>query len=90
MPWFVKIECGIVDKSRFDLHVPAHLAYVRDLVAQGHKAQTGYWQESEGGMLLFKAETWAEAEAIVSADPLIVAGCVDYELHQWVKVEIRE
>ena len=87
VPWFVKIESGVVDKSQFDRHLPAHLAYVRELVAKGHQAQTGYWQESPGGMLLFEAASWQEAEAIVAADPLIVAGCVEYELHQWVKVD---
>ena len=41
MPWFGKIERGVVEKSQFDRHVPAHLAYVEDLVARGHQAQTG-------------------------------------------------
>ena len=86
MPWFVKIERGIVSKRQFDLHVPAHLAYVRELVAKGHQAQTGYWQDSPGGMLLFEATSRKEAEAIVAADPLIAAGCVEHELHEWVKV----
>ncbi len=26
MPWFVKLEEGVVDKARFDAAVPAHLA----------------------------------------------------------------
>ena len=86
MPWFVKIERGVVDKSQFDRHVPAHLAYVRALVARGHQAKTGYWKESAGGMLVFEANSREEAEVIVSADPLVVAGCVEYELHQWIEV----
>ncbi|MEZ2226569.1 MAG: hypothetical protein ACBR23_19400, partial [Microcoleus sp.] len=28
MPWFVKIEQGIVEKPVFDKYVPAHRAYV--------------------------------------------------------------
>ena len=87
MPWFVKIERGVVEKSQFDRHVPAHLAYVKNLVARGHQAQTGYWQDSAGGMLIFEAGSRQEAEAIVSADPLVVAGCVEYELHEWVKLD---
>ncbi|NET40316.1 MAG: hypothetical protein F6K19_51700 [Cyanothece sp. SIO1E1] len=83
MPWFVKIERGMVDKSLFDQHVPAHKAYVRDLIAQGHRAQTGYWAELGGGMLLFEAASMEEATAIVARDPLIKNGCVDYELHEW-------
>ena len=41
-------------------------------------------------MLLFEAESRAEAESIVSADPLVIAGCVEYELHQWVRVGMDE
>lgn len=83
MAWFVKIERGLVDKATFDQHVPAHLAYVRGLIAQGHQARTGYWAEYGGGMLLFQAESRTAAEAIVAKDPLVANGCVEYELHEW-------
>lgn len=86
MPWFVKIETGTVPKAEFDRYVPDHLAYVRTLNDKGHKAQTGYWSERGGGMLLFEARDRQTAEAIVAADPLVVAGCVSYELHEWVIV----
>ncbi|MEB3252216.1 MAG: YciI family protein [Cyanobacteriota bacterium] len=83
MPWFVKIERGVVDKATFDQHVPDHLAYVKNLVAQGHQAKSGYWAEYGGGMLIFQAASMAEAQAIVAADPLIKHRCVNYELHEW-------
>jgi len=83
MPWFVKIERGIVDKATFDCHVPAHLAYVQQLIAKGHQARTGYWAERGGGMLLFHAASLDEAQAIVAQDPLVENGCVQYELHEW-------
>jgi uncharacterized protein YciI len=83
MPWFVKIEKGIVDKTVFDQHVPAHIAYVKNLIEQGHEAKTGYWAEYGGGMLLFRADSLEAAKAIVAADPLIENHCVDYELHEW-------
>ncbi|MDJ0723676.1 MAG: YciI family protein [Prochloraceae cyanobacterium] len=83
MPWFVKIEEGIVNKSTFDRYVPAHKAYVRDLIAKGHKARTGYWAELGGGMLLFEASSLEEARGIVALDPLITNGCVKYQLHEW-------
>lgn len=38
MPWFVKIEKGIVDKTTFDRYVSAHKDYVRDLISQGRAA----------------------------------------------------
>ena len=83
MPIFVKIETGIVNKSIFDRYVSAHKSYVRQLIAEGHQAKTGYWKELGGGMLIFKADSIAQAQDIVNRDPLIINGCVKYELHEW-------
>jgi uncharacterized protein YciI len=83
MPWFVKIEEGIVNKPEFDRYVAAHKAYVQDLIAKGHRARTGYWVERGGGMLLFEAESMDEAKAIVAQDPLVKNNCVKYKLHEW-------
>jgi uncharacterized protein YciI len=83
MPVFVKIEEGVVDKTTFDRYVPAHKAYVKELIAKGHKARTGYWAEFGGGMLLFEASCLEEAKKIVSQDPLVQNGCVKYQLHEW-------
>ncbi|ARV59448.1 hypothetical protein BZZ01_13160 [Nostocales cyanobacterium HT-58-2] len=83
MPWFVKIEEGKVDESIFDQYVPAHKAYVEELIAKGHKAKTGYWAQKGGGMMLFEATSKDEAEAIVAGDPLVQNGCVNYKLYEW-------
>ncbi len=83
MPWFVKIESGIVDKSTFDQHVPAHKAYVQSLIAKGHRARSGYWAQRGGGMLLFEAASLDEAQAIVKSDPLVKNGCVNYQVYEW-------
>ncbi|MEB3887054.1 YciI family protein [Lyngbya sp. CCY1209] len=86
MPWFAKIETGIVEKSVFDQYVRAHVAYVKELAAKGHHARSGYWKRRGGGMLLFEAESMEAAEAIVAADPLIANNCVTYELYEWCVV----
>lgn len=83
MPWFVKIEQGKVDKSIFDQYIPAHKAYVQELIAKGHQAKSGYWEKFGGGMLLFEANSMEEAEAIVASDPLVKNGCVNYQLYEW-------
>ncbi|MEA5577490.1 YciI family protein [Anabaena sp. UHCC 0451] len=83
MPWFVKIETGQVDKSIFDQYVPAHTDYVKNLIDKGHKAKTGYWAQRGGGMMLFEAASMDEAQAIVAADPLVVNGCVSYQIYEW-------
>ena len=83
MPTFVKIETGIVDKQTFDSYVLAHKEYVRQLIAKGHQAKTGYWAEFGGGMLIFQADSLQAAKEIVAGDPLIANNCVTYELHEW-------
>lgn len=83
MPLFVKIEKGIVEKPIFDQYVPAHVDYVKTLIAKGHHARTGYWGDFGGGMLLFEADSLEQAQEIVENDPLVKHGCVTYELHQW-------
>jgi uncharacterized protein YciI len=83
MPWFVKIEEGIVDKATFDQYVPAHKEFVKALIAQGHEARSGYWGCFGGGMLLFKADSMDEAKAIVEQDPLVCNHCVKYKLYEW-------
>lgn len=86
MPWFAKIEVGIVDKATFDQYVPAHIAYVKTLIAQGHKARSGYWKQRGGGMLVFEAASREDAEAIVAQDPLVQNHCVTYNLYEWCVV----
>ena len=83
MPWFVKIEAGKVDKSMFDQHVDAHKDFVRDLIAKGHRAKTGYWAKRGGGMMLFEATSMEEAKEIVARDPLVQNECVDYVIYEW-------
>jgi uncharacterized protein YciI len=90
MPWYVKIERGIVDKSTFDQFVPAHKAYVQALNAAGHQATTGYWKQSRGGMLLFHAADLTQAQQLVSQDPLIMNRCVEYDLHEWVQINLGQ
>ena len=86
MPWFAKIETGIVEKAVFDQYVPAHIQYVKDLIAKGHQARSGYWARRGGGMLIFEAADLEEAQALVAEDPLVKNGCVSYELYQWCLV----
>lgn len=83
MPWFVKLEEGIVDKPTFDRYVSDHRTYVQALIAKGHRARTGYWACRGGGMLLFEAASMDEAAAIVAQDPLVQNHCVTYKLYEW-------
>jgi uncharacterized protein YciI len=39
-----------------------------------------------GGLLIFEAESYGEALAWVSQDPMIQAGLVDWTLQEWIPV----
>ena len=93
MPWYVKLEEGLVPKPQFDAVVPEHLAWLAQLEEVGHRPVSGYWAdrrgrngEGAGGMLLFWAQSWEQAQALVLGDPLIRRGCVRWTLHQWQPV----
>ena len=86
MPWFVKIEKGIVEKPIFARYVADRKAYVQQLIAKRHQAPSGYWGCRGGGMLLFQADSIDQAQAIVAQDPLVQNGCVSYELYEWCVV----
>jgi uncharacterized protein YciI len=90
MPWFVKLEEGIVAKPQFDAVIPEHLAWLKTLERAGHQPRSGYWADCKGrngdgagGMLLFWALDWAEAKLLIGTDPLILQGCVSWSLHEW-------
>ena len=42
MPWFVKLETGLVGKAQFDAVIPAHLAWLAELERLGHQPRSGY------------------------------------------------
>jgi hypothetical protein len=90
MPWFVKLEEGIVAKSQFDAVIPDHLAWLQNLASAGHQPRSGYWADCKGrngdgagGMLLFWAVDWTEAQLLIGTDPLIQQACVRWSLHEW-------
>jgi len=92
-PTFVKLELGLVSKAQFDAVIPAHLAWLAELDRKGHEPRSGYWADrvgrsgdGAGGMLLFRATSWAEAEAPVQTEPLIVQACVSWTLHEWALI----
>ena len=79
----MKIEKGRVPKEIFDLHVPAHVEYVKSLRKNGRYAQSGYWAGGGGGMMLFEAGSEEEARRLIAEDPLVKNELVTYELREW-------
>lgn len=73
----------VVDRATYEPHLPAHLAYLRELKQRGHLVLSGPFGDRTGGIVLIQAETDEDARAIAQADPLVSSGVDAYELHEW-------
>jgi uncharacterized protein YciI len=58
-----------------------------DLYKRGVMRLAGRFADGSGGAMLFGADDDASAQAIVAADPAVVAGTFTCELRQWAFVD---
>jgi uncharacterized protein YciI len=64
-----------------------HGRYMLDLYRRGIMRLAGRFADGSGGAMLFGADDDASAQAIVAADPAVVAQTFTYELRQWAFVD---
>jgi len=64
-----------------------HGRYMLDLYKRGVMRLAGRFADGSGGAMLFGANNDASAQAIVAADPAVVAETFTYELRQWAFVD---
>lgn len=73
-----------VDRAIYEPYLPEHLRYLKELKQRGVLLLSGPFRDRTGGMVMIRAESWDEAEAIAQADPFIRSGVDSYELHEWI------
>lgn len=64
-----------------------HGRYMLDLYRRGVMRLAGRFADDSGGAMLFGADDEASAQAIVAADPAVVAETFTYDLRQWAFVD---
>jgi uncharacterized protein len=64
-----------------------HGRYMLDLYKRGVMRLAGRFADGSGGAMLIGADDDATAQAIVAADPAVVAETFRYELRQWAFVD---
>jgi uncharacterized protein YciI len=64
-----------------------HGRYMLDLYKRGVMRLAGGFADNSGGAMLIGADDDAAAQAIVEADPAVVAQTFTYELRQWAFVD---
>jgi hypothetical protein len=77
----------VVDRATYETYLPQHIAYVQQLKQQGVLLLSGPFADRTGGLVIIRANSHDEAEAIVRNDPLVSSGVDRYELREW---EIRD
>ena len=96
MAWFVKHETFTAETASLPMAqrrrcLEAHRAWVEQQVAAGRKIRSGYLVDAEqrpggGGLLIFEADSYAEALAWVEQDPMIQSELVSWTLQEWIPV----
>lgn len=67
---------------------PAHLEYINKLFQEDKVLMAGPFADKQGGMVIYKASSEAEAKALAEADPVIVEGARTLELREWNPLEL--
>lgn len=83
MNYYVYILTIVVERSEYEVHLPAHREYLQRLDAEGALVLSGPFTDRRGGMVMIRAESEAAARAIADADPLVTQGVDTYELRHW-------
>ncbi len=60
--------------------IRGHVRYLRNLDQQGKLVVCGPFRDYKGGMVVFRADSYEEAQRIVESDPFITSGVESYEL----------
>ena len=96
MGWFVKTEVFTARTQKLPFaerrpYLDAHRKWVDGLQSSGRRVRSGYLVDGEGrpgggGVLLFEATSYPEAEELVKDDPMIKNELVTWDLHEWLPV----
>jgi uncharacterized protein YciI len=68
------------DLSEIDAHMRAHMTFLKKYYASGHFVVSGRKVPRDGGIIVAKAQSRAEIEAIAHEDPFFKHGLVDIRI----------
>lgn len=65
---------------------PEHLAFLLDQESKGRILARGPFSDGAGGLVIYQAESLAEARQVAESDPYVMGGARRLELHAWEMV----
>ncbi len=73
----------IVDAGREREVLAAHLDYLKTLIARGQVIAKGPFADKSGGLVVYRAASLAEAQALAAQDPVITGGSRTVLVREW-------
>ena len=83
MKYFAALS-PMLDEGKSQSYRSDHLAYLEEKENEGKVFAKGRFTDGTGGMVIYIAENFEEAEEIVKHDPYVIQGARGYEIHEWV------
>ena len=80
--YFVRIDYRVNGKERTQEDLESHLEYIKK-IAKGRYFIAGGFTGFTGGMIIFTASDFEEANSIMQKDPIIERGFYRYDLFEW-------
>ncbi|WP_158736118.1 YciI family protein [Alteribacillus sp. YIM 98480] len=71
------------DQELSQKHRPAHLEFLQKQHKEGNVAAYGRLEDGAGGLVIYRTETYEQAEELVKKDPYVVEGARGYDIHEW-------
>jgi uncharacterized protein len=62
---------------------PQHMDFLARSEKEGKIFARGRFTDNSGGMVIYIASSFEEAETIAKSDPLVTSGARTLELHEW-------
>jgi hypothetical protein len=62
---------------------PQHLDFLKQGEQEGKIFARGRFEDGAGGLVIYRAESLAEARNIAESDPYVRSGARSLELHEW-------
>ena len=78
---YVRIDYR-TDKDFTNQDLQEHLVYVNNVAKERYFVGGGF-SDTDGGLCLFEADNFEEAEKISLNDPIIKKGIYRYDIHEW-------
>jgi hypothetical protein len=72
-----------LDNSKKEQYFADHMKYLDDLREQGKIIANGKLTDGSLGLIIFRGESQAEVEDILSRSPFAIHGVREFKVHEW-------